>query len=394
MNTNLIVLSIPIFFILMAIELLYSWHTQRKMYRVGDALANIGCGIFEQVTGVFLKVFTIGLYSWVYQNFRVFDFEMTPLMVFLLFLGVDFFYYWAHRMSHEVNLLWLGHVVHHQSEDYNLSVALRQGALQKLFTAPFFLPLAFLGFDDVWFLTINALNTLYQFWIHTEAIGKLGWMEFLFNTPSHHRVHHGKNPQYIDKNHGGSLIIWDRLFGTFEPEVEKPIYGVTTPIQTFNPLNAHWLPVKHLMQLVVKAEGFDKKILYLIKGPGWRAEHAVHKGSGNVVKFDFTYKPGLQAYLIAQFLLFLVFVAWFLFDAMNLSAGDQLGGALLIFIQLSALGSLQEGRIHSSKAELFRLVLYSVFFGWMGVLWGALLALVLAGLSFLSFRKLERRIVS
>ncbi len=188
MDLNPIILSIPIFFLLIGIELLYSWFAKKKMYRLGDAFGNIGCGIFEQVTGIFVKVLTIGLYSLVYQNFRLFDIPINGWTIFLLFLGVDFTYYWAHRLSHEINLFWVGHVVHHQSEDYNLSVALRQGALQKLFTAPFALPLAFIGFSDEWFLYISAFNTLYQFWIHTEAIGKLGPLEWVLNTPSHHRV--------------------------------------------------------------------------------------------------------------------------------------------------------------------------------------------------------------
>ena len=143
---NPIILSIPIFFILIAIEVIYSLATKKNYYRSADTFSNIGCGIFEQTTGLFVKVFTIGIYTLAYQ-YRIFDIPSTWPFLILLFLGIDFQYYWAHRLSHQINLLWIGHVIHHQSESYNLSVALRQGALQKFFTSPFALPLAFLGFD-------------------------------------------------------------------------------------------------------------------------------------------------------------------------------------------------------------------------------------------------------
>lgn len=392
MNLNLIVLSIPIFFVLMGIELFYSWYTQRKMYRLGDAFANIGCGIFEQVTGVFFKVFTIGIYSWVYHNYRVFELEMSPLWVLILFLGVDFSYYWAHRMSHEINLFWMGHVVHHQSEDYNLSVALRQGALQKFFTAPFFLPLAFLGFNDGWFLTISALNTLYQFWIHTEAIGKLGWFEYLFNTPSHHRVHHGRNAKYIDKNHGGSLIIWDRIFRTFQAEEETPTYGITKPIHTFNPIEAHWLPLKNLGLEFFRSKGLRRKLQLLFKGPGWEPEAPPQyaEAAPLTTKFHFQLATPVSKYLFMQLLAFLGFAAWFLFEANNWKGFEQVGVAAVIVIQLSALGMMAAGKMHQLPLEGLRLVLLPFVFGWMGM-WPLLWAgLVFSSISVMAFQFLRK----
>src|SRR6056297_2359014 len=198
MDVNPVILAIPVFFILIGMEVAYGYFKDRKIYRLNDAVANISCGIVEQLTGVFAKVFTVAAYAFIYDNFRVFTLEDTWYWIAIAFIGVDFFYYWAHRMSHEVNLFWLGHVVHHQSEDYNLSVALRQSTFQKMFTFYFYFPLAFLGFKTEWFLLMGAFNLLYQFWIHTEVIKNMPrWYEFLFNTPSHHRVHHGRNPKYI-----------------------------------------------------------------------------------------------------------------------------------------------------------------------------------------------------
>ena len=156
-------------------------------------------------------------------------------VLFFVYLD-DFLYYWFHRLSHEINAFWAAHVVHHQSEEYNLAVALRQGTFQGVFSWVFYLPLAVLGFPPLVFLTVSSIDTLYQFWIHTRVIGRLGPLEWVLNTPSNHRVHHAKNPQYIDKNCGGALIIWDRMFGTYAAEVEPPVFGVLEmPTRPFNP---------------------------------------------------------------------------------------------------------------------------------------------------------------
>lgn len=363
MNLNPIILSIPIFFLLIGVELIYSWVAKKKIYRLGDAYANIGCGIAEQVSGIFVKVITVGLYSVVYQNFRLFDVPVNGWTIFLLFLGVDFTYYWAHRLSHEINLFWIGHVVHHQSEDYNLSVALRQGALQKLFTAPFALPLAFLGFSDSWFLYISAFNTLYQFWIHTEAIGKLGPLEWILNTPSHHRVHHGRDPKYIDKNHAGSLIIWDRMFGTFQAEEERPHYGITKPTATFNPIKAHWLPVVQLFRDVARVRGIDK-IKLLFMPPGWFPKAQGGRilpseiDNSRYKKFNFLLSPATSVYALLQFVLLLAFSAFFLFSYGNNSTSVNILQASYLLFGLAVLGGIVEGKRWALWLEPIRLALY------------------------------------
>lgn len=340
---NPIILSIPIFFILIAIEVIYSLATKKNYYRSADTFSNIGCGIFEQTTGLFVKVFTIGIYTLAYQ-YRIFDIPSTWPFLILLFLGIDFQYYWAHRLSHQINLLWIGHVIHHQSESYNLSVALRQGALQKFFTSPFALPLAFLGFDPYWFLYLSAINTLYQFWIHTEAIDKMGWLEKVFNTPSHHRVHHGRDPKYIDKNHAGSLIIWDKMFGTFQEEQERPHYGITKPTETFNPVMAHIRPIQQLWDDVKQVSGWDKARL-LFKGPGWFPESSGGPKSPPEIPVDYkvydvVVPRVLNFYSLVQFVLTIGYVAGFLFTYADLSTQQQLTGALWIVVALIALGSL------------------------------------------------------
>jgi sterol desaturase/sphingolipid hydroxylase (fatty acid hydroxylase superfamily) len=271
MNLNPIVLSIPIFFILIGVELVVERFRHQKLYRLNDAITNISCGIGEQVTGVFMKLFVVAVYQYIYEQYAFFAIPTNWLTGIILFVAVDFFYYWFHRYSHEINLFWGGHVVHHQSEEYNLSVALRQGWLQKVFSFAFYLPLALIGFETLLFVTISSLVTLYQFWIHTKAIHKLGWLEYILNTPSHHRVHHGVNPKYIDKNHGGALIIWDRMFGTFQEEEEEPVYGVTKPLNSWNPLWANLQHFVEMIHLLKQVTGWKDKIKVLFMPPGLAA---------------------------------------------------------------------------------------------------------------------------
>ena len=175
MDFNPIILSIPVYFLLIGIELLIERLSQRKIYRLNDAITNISCGVTQQLTNIFFKVVGVAVYTLVYE-FRFFTIQETTLSFVILFIASDFCYYWAHRMSHEINLFWGGHVVHHQSEDYNFSVALRQGSFQIIWTFGFYLPLALLGFNPTSFVFASALVTVYQFWIHTETIGKLGWI--------------------------------------------------------------------------------------------------------------------------------------------------------------------------------------------------------------------------
>jgi sterol desaturase/sphingolipid hydroxylase (fatty acid hydroxylase superfamily) len=184
-------------------------------------------------------------------------------------LGIDFMYYWDHRAGHEVRLLWASHVVHHSSQRYNLSTALRQTWTGE-YTFLFFIPVVALGVPVEIALAAWSVNLLYQFWIHTEAIDKMwGWFEWLFNTPSHHRVHHGSQSQYLDRNYGGVLIVWDRLFRTFEPERERVVYGLTKNITTHNPFRVATHELVALAHDVRSASRWRDRVGYVVHGPGW-----------------------------------------------------------------------------------------------------------------------------
>ncbi|GEM_PF-45921 len=362
---NIIQLAIPLFFLLIFLELVWAFYKNKKIYTLSDAFANIGCGITEQLSGLVVNVITVGTYSWIYHNWSLINLPDSGFYLFILFLCLDFSYYWAHRMSHQINLFWIGHSIHHQSESYNLSVALRQGALQKLFTLPFFLWMAFIGFNDTWFLFIYALNTLYQFWIHTESIRTLPkWFEFVFNTPSHHRVHHGRNPQYIDKNHGGSLIIWDRIFGTFEAENEIVIYGITSRISTWNPLLAHWIPVRDLIRLL-RQTPFTKWHLALFYSPSWlhRNEHSLKNGVGLKSEFKSFLPTPLLIYALVHFVIFIGTISFFLFVSLKNIGFLHMAGFVLVFlIQLGLLARLFENSGSKFFVEIFRLVLLAMLF--------------------------------
>lgn len=365
MNINPIVLSIPIFFLLIGIELLVERITHRKLYRLPDAIANLSCGITQQLSGLFLRLFVIGIYQFLFENFALFTLDNSKWWYWVsLFLLVDFAYYWAHRMSHEINLFWGGHVVHHQSEDYNLSVALRQSSLQVVWTFGFSLPIALLGFNTLDFALISALNTLYQFWIHTETIGKLGWFEYIFNTPSHHRVHHGRNPKYIDKNHAGSLIIWDRMFGTFQEEEERPTYGITKPINSWNPV---WANVSHYADMAEDLKRIPKwsdKIRYLFKKPGWLPDYlggyrpAPEVDKSSYKKYDTPAPVSLNLYVIFQYILCIIGTALFLFNAAEFSLFEKVFITLLISWVVIDSGVLFEQRAWVKWAEWLRIVFF------------------------------------
>lgn len=363
MNINPVILSIPVYFLLIGVELLIQHFQHRKIYRLNDALTNISCGITQQVSGAFLRIFSITAYQFLYEKFALFSIPSNWYTFVLIWLGVDLCYYWAHRMSHEVNLFWGGHVVHHQSEDYNFSVALRQGTFQIFWTFFFYLPLAFLGVDTITFVFVAALNTVYQFWIHTETIGKLGWLEYVFNTPSHHRVHHGRDPKYIDKNHGGTFIIWDRLFGTFQEEEERPTYGITKPVNSWNPIKANLQHYAEMAQLLKMSHSIGDGLKIMFKKPGWLPEYLGGVQSVSEVdkkgyaKFDVKPPSVFSAYLLFHYVLVLLGTSIFMFNQQDFDMQSKVLVAVMIIFSIVNLGGIIEMRTWAFRIENFRLLI-------------------------------------
>ena len=387
---NYIALAIPVFFLLIGVELLIGKLQKTDLYRFNDAITNISCGIGQQVIGVFIKTAVIIGYVFLYDNYRLWDISDTnPLMWFVLFIGVDFFYYWFHRLSHEVSFIWGSHVVHHQSEEYNLSVALRQGWFQPLFSNVFYLPLALAGFSPVLFIIINQFQTLYQFWIHTKTIGKLpAPVEYIFNTPSHHRVHHGVNPKYIDRNHGGTLIIFDRMFGTFQKEEEEVVYGITSQPKSWNPLWLNFEYWLHLFRDIGKTDNWIAKIKMLIKAPGWKPEELGGPETAKEVtvqtfqKYDTHIPAGLNYYILFQYLIVLMGTTGFLFMNEQLSelhpVFPWICGAFILFSIVNLSGLLEKKRWiwPAENVRLFLIVLLLFLFAYRHPAW-LFIALVL-----------------
>jgi sterol desaturase/sphingolipid hydroxylase (fatty acid hydroxylase superfamily) len=280
MAPEILYFAIPGFVVLLLLEAWYSWKEHRDLYEVKDTFSSLAMGIGNVISGLLAKLLVFGAFTLVYK-FRLFTLPFSWWMWLLAFFADDLSYYWFHYTSHNMRWFWASHVVHHSSQRYNLSTALRQtwtGNLTGSFI--FWMWMPFLGFHPVVVMLMQQISLIYQFWIHTEAIHTLPRpIEFIFNTPSHHRVHHGSNLKYLDKNHGGVLIIWDRLFGTFQPEEERPVYGLTKNIDTYNPVQIAFREWGDLFRQAWRSGSIRHGINYLVRPPGWR-----HDGASMTVK--------------------------------------------------------------------------------------------------------------
>ncbi|MDD7913950.1 sterol desaturase family protein [Polaribacter ponticola] len=269
---NLIHYAIPFFVLTVVLEVILTVKVKLDEYEFKDAGTSITMGLGNVAIGLFTKGIILSVFYFIYNFYHLFEISFTWWAWVLILFAEDLAYYWNHRIAHESRLFWASHVVHHSSQKYNLSTALRQTWTGSFYTFIFWTPLILIGFHPIMVLVQMSISLIYQYWIHTELINKMPkWFEAIFNTPSHHRVHHATNPQYLDRNHAGILIIWDRLFGTFEPEVEKPVYGLVTNIETYNPIKIAFLEWYNLLKDVFTTKtSFINKFKYLIKPPGWK----------------------------------------------------------------------------------------------------------------------------
>ncbi|PCI61510.1 MAG: C-5 sterol desaturase [Kordiimonadales bacterium] len=264
--------AVPLFIVFLLLEIFYGWKTGRINFEGKDALTSMFMGLISGVAGL-VGVFVLGGISLLVWDARLFDLGTDPWVFVVAFIVVDFAYYWIHRYGHRMRWMWAAHVVHHSSQHYNLTTALRQtwtGFLTPGFL--FYLPLFFLGLHPAIVAFCYGINLVYQFWIHTEAINKCPrWFEYIFNTPSHHRVHHSNNPRYLDANYSGVFMAWDRMFGSFVPETdeEKCNYGLVTDLGTFNPLRVAFHEWVGIFKDIATAKTWRARVLFLIAPPGW-----------------------------------------------------------------------------------------------------------------------------
>jgi len=361
MAVNYIALAVPAFFVLIGIELLVARRAGLEVYRVNDAVTDLSCGIGQQVVAIFLKGALLAGYAYVFSRFALVTWPEGSWIPWLVaFVGVDFAYYWWHRLSHEVAFMWAVHVVHHQSEDYNLAVALRQAWFSQTTSWVFYLPLALLGVPPLVFVAMNAFSTLYQFWIHTRTVGKLGPVEWILNTASHHRVHHGRNPKYLDRNYAATLIVWDRLFGTYQEEEEEPYYGVIAPYASWNPVWANFDLWAHLVRKARATPRLADKVRVFVKGPGWVAPGAPPHETFDIateppVRFATASPVALIAYVLAQFVPAVAAAVWLMVTAHGMPTLATGVLAAIVLATTLAWGGLFERKAWALPFELVRL---------------------------------------
>ncbi|MEZ4268364.1 MAG: sterol desaturase family protein [Myxococcota bacterium] len=265
--------AIPFFLATMLLEFALLRHRGDLVgYTPKDAAASVSMGLGNVIISAAFRVVSFGFFLWLWEH-RVFTLDESAWWFFpALFVLEDHCYYWFHRAGHEVRLFWAAHVNHHSSTHYNLSTALRQSWTSPLIGVIFWAPLAIIGFHPTFILLAQAISLLYQYWLHTELIRTLGPLEWVFNTPSHHRVHHGRNPEYLDRNYAGILIIWDRLYRTFEPERAPVDYGLTTNIGSYNLAVIAFHEWRAMLRDVARARTWRGRLGYLLAPPGWRED--------------------------------------------------------------------------------------------------------------------------
>ncbi|MFZ4069376.1 MAG: sterol desaturase family protein [Caulobacterales bacterium] len=270
-DLDVVTYAIPGFVALIIVEMLFVRAAKRGDYDVTDSAASLSMGFGNTVSNALFGVIAAGAYVGAYQ-FRLFDIGFVWWAFVLCFFAEDLCYYWFHRLSHERRFFWASHVVHHSSQHYNLSTALRQTWTGNLgLTWIFWLPLALIGFPPEMVALFKGISLVYQFWIHTEAVDRLGPLEWVLNTPAHHRVHHATNPRYLDANYAGVLIIWDRLFGTFvdETKADPPRYGIIANLGTFNPLRIAFHEWAGIARDLAAAKTWRARWGFVFGRPGW-----------------------------------------------------------------------------------------------------------------------------
>ncbi len=363
---DLVPYVVPFFLLSIGIE--YAWGRYRgaDTYRLNDSINSLSLGTLS--TAIKIVGLNIGgvVFSWIEQHWALTRLDMQSVWnwVFALLL-YDFCYYWFHRISHERVMFWASHVAHHQSEEYNLTTALRQTSTGFLLTWLFYVPCFIMGVPAAMFVTVASVHLIYQFWIHTRHIPKLGVLEWFLITASNHRVHHAQNARYVDKNYGGLLIVWDRLFGTFEEEREDepPVYGILGPLRSWNPLWANLHIYAQMLRDAWYTHAFADKLRVLGARTGWRPADVAQRfplAKGRLEDFR-RYDPpltrGVATYTLAQFVLLLGYALWMEQHAPGQGMMLRLAMFGYLLLGLVGLGILMQRVATGRRWEVLRLAL-------------------------------------
>jgi alkylglycerol monooxygenase len=352
--SQVIVLATPVFFGLMGLEFAWGWARKRNTYRLNDAINSISLGMLSQVSAVFTRLFRIGIYTAAYGAVALWHneaFWTTWYGWLIALVFYDFCYYWLHRAGHESAIFWAAHVVHHQSQDYNLSTALRQTSSGALLGWIFYLPMALAGVPPLVFAVVALVDLLYQFWVHTEHVPRLGWFDRWFCSPSNHRVHHAVNERYLDRNYGGVLIIWDRLFGSFEEEGEKCFYGTRSPLNSWDPMWSNAEVYWTLARDSWHAGNWLDKVRVWFKPPGWRPADVAARfpkpafDMERMERYHPPLAPRVAWFAAVQFVVLLHGVALFLWHADQMPLQQAAAWLAALAAGLWAVGAVIQGRL-------------------------------------------------
>ncbi len=349
--------AVPLFLGLMGLEYLVARRTGKNYFGFANSVSNINVGIAERL----LDTFTVGIFYFVYEflhtHFSIFNIQSGVLLWFCLLLLTDFIWYWYHRLAHEVNFLWAAHVVHHQSDDFNYTVSARITVFQAFARMCFWSILPVIGFPPAMIISVQLVHGIYPFFIHTRTIPKLGFLEYIFVTPSHHRVHHASNDQYLDKNYGDVFIFWDKLFGTFTVEKEEPVYGLTKPLDSNSFLWQHFHFILEIIYTVRQTRGWREKIKVIFGrpdkiDPNMRAE--LEKKFLKVNR-SIQVSSRLNAYVTWQVGMLLVLLFSFLLLEHYIPVFIQICTTIIIFLTLINTGAILEQKRWVFYLEYVRL---------------------------------------
>ena len=402
-SSPLITYAIPFFMLLVGIEFVYGLIKKENNYRINDALASMSLGLISRFVPLLGLGFQYVVYTYVAEEFNLSLLNSTETWVWVTaFFMYDLCYYWMHRLHHEIKVFWATHVVHHHGEEFNLSTAMRQTSTGFLWKWIFFLPMFLVGIPPNVFVTVAGINLIYQFWVHTEHIGKLGVLEYIFITPSNHRIHHAQNDDYLDANYGGVFIIWDRIFGTYIDERDdlKPVYGTVKPLKTFNPL---WANIEVFYQMILDSYHTKKwkdKIRVWFSPPAWRPDdvkdrYPVDKNDlNNFEKYDPEITKTEKIFAFFQFTMINGLTILMLFNVDKFSYQEMAGVAILVSTLAISNALLLDGKRYANNIEVVRAcaVLVFVYLGFFTnfvylILAHTVIALIVASIFSLRFNQ-------
>ena len=371
---EILLLVIPAFMILILVEILYGHYTKKQTHSFMDTLSSLSSGMTNILKDSLGLVLIIVSYPYILESIAIVNLESSITLYLVAFICVDFASYWNHRLNHKVNIFWNRHVIHHSSEEFNLACALRQSISSWIgFGALFLIPAALFGVPANIIALLAPLHLFAKFWYHTQHIGKLGFLEYIIVTPSQHRVHHAVNSIYIDKNLSAIFCIWDRIFGTFQEELdeEPPVYGVLKPVNSWNPILINFQHAWNVIQDAYNTNNFIDKLRVWFMPTGWRPEDVIDKFPRHInediiirVKYNPHYSPLLKGIALFHFISINLLLTFFLYNFSDLSNEFRLTYGFIIAISIFGFTSLMDFHSWAPFFEVFRsmltiIILYS-----------------------------------